>query len=85
MKKIRFGILSTAGIAQKELIPAFKQATLAGSAVGVSNEQSDFMLSNTKQKLTSLQLLFLRRMKIQKLSLNSFFKLKRNRCLSEVH
>ncbi|MEM1505598.1 Gfo/Idh/MocA family oxidoreductase [Domibacillus sp. 8LH] len=29
MKKIRFGILSTAGIAQKELIPAFKRATLA--------------------------------------------------------
>lgn len=29
MQKIRFGILSTAGIAQKELIPAFKRAALA--------------------------------------------------------
>ena len=44
MKKVRWGILSTAGIAQKELIPAFKRATNAvvtGIATGSGIEKAN--------------------------------------------
>ena len=48
MKKVRWGILSTAGIAQKELIPAFKRATNAvvtaiatGSGIEKANDVAE--------------------------------------------